>query len=243
MMAPRRADPNAATLGRFPPSQKQTRFHIDYAVMDMAIVSALLEGWAAGRSLARGLPKPVPDRGGLRVDTNSVAEVCRWIFPRMVPGLVELAQEVSRPGYLLKVCGSADDLRMALPPRWHVEATGYFMNATDRWESSVMPAGYTLEVEQKAAVTRVQIRALDGDLAGCGYAAETANAFVYDRIVTAPRYRRKGLGRALMSALQRNCRNPDLPGLLVATEDGHALYRTLGWRVLSTYSTALIPIA
>jgi hypothetical protein len=124
----------------------------------MAISSALLESWVAGRSLARGLPQPVPDRGGLRVDTNSAEEACRWIFPRIVPGLVDLADEVSRPGYLLKVCSSPDDLRAALPVRWQVENTGYFMTATGPWESSVVPAAYRLEVEQVAAVTRVQIR-------------------------------------------------------------------------------------
>jgi GNAT superfamily N-acetyltransferase len=178
----------------------------------------------------------------LRVDTNSAVEVCRWIFPRTSPGVVELAQELSRPGYLLKVCGSADDLRAALPQRWQVEPTGYFMMATDRWESPAMPADYKLEVARVATVAQVQIRALSGDVAATGYAAETAEAFIYDRIVTAPGHRRKGLGRALMTALRETCRNPNLPALLVATEDGRAMYRTLGWRTLSSYSTASVPI-
>jgi GNAT superfamily N-acetyltransferase len=178
----------------------------------------------------------------LRVDTNSAAEVCRWFFPRTSPGLVKLAQELSRPGYLLKVCGSADDLRAALPQRWQVEPTGYFMMATDRWECPAMPDNYKLEVARVATVAQVRIRALSGDVAASGYAAETADAFVYDRIVTAPGHRRKGLGRALMTALRETCRNPDLPALLVATEDGRALYQTLGWRTLSSYSTASVPI-
>jgi GNAT superfamily N-acetyltransferase len=211
--------------------------------MEMAIDSVLLEAWVAGRSLARGLPQPVPDRGGWRVDTNSAVEVCRWIFPRTSPGLVELAQEVSRPGYLLKVCGFADDLRAALPQGWQVEPTGYFMMARGGWDSAAVPADYRLEVEHIAAVTQVQIRAPNGDLAASGYAAETAEAFVYDRIVTAPGHRRKGLGRALMTALRVTSRNPELPGLLVATEDGRALYLTLGWQTLSSYSTASVPIA
>lgn len=210
--------------------------------MDMAISSVLLESWVAGRSMARGLPQPVPDRGGLRVDTNSAEEVCRWIFPQIVPELVDLAAEVSRPGYLLKVCSSPGDLRAALPERWQVESTGYFMTATGRWESSVVSAAYRLEVEQVAAVTRVQIRALDGELAASGFAAETAEAFVFDRIVTAPGHRRKGLGRAMMTALRGMRRNSNVPGLLVATKDGWTLYRTLGWKTLSAYSTASLPI-
>lgn len=211
-------------------------------MIDMAIGSVLLENWVAGCSLARGLPPPVPDRGGLRGDTNSAEEVCRWIFLRIGPGLVELADEVRRPGYLLKVCTSRDDLRVALPAGWHVEATGSFMAATDRWESSIFPAGYRLEVEQVAAVTRVEIRSSDGELAASGFAAETAEAFVYDRIVTAPGHRRRGLGRAMMTALRSTCRNPKVPRLLVATQDGRALYRTLGWKTLTAYSTASRPI-
>lgn len=209
----------------------------------MAIGSFLLENWLAGRSLARGLPPPVPDRGGLRVDTNSSEEVCRWIFLGVGPELVQLAEEVSSPGYLLKVCTSSADLRAALPASWQVEATGYFMTATGHWESSMMPSGYKLEVEQVAAVTRVEIRSLDGELAASGYAAETAEAFVYDRIVTAPGHRRIGLGRTVMTSLRETCRNLTVPGLLVATRDGRALYRTLGWRTLSAYSTASKPVA
>lgn len=210
--------------------------------MDTGVDSALLESWVVGRSLARGLPRPVPDRGGLRVDTNSAVEVCRWIFSRTSPELVELAREVSRPGYLLKTCGSADDLREALPSRWQVEPTGYFMKTVGCWGSLGLSPDYTAEVERVAAVTQVRIRSLSGDLAASGYAAETAEAFVYDRIVTAPDHRRKGLGRALMTALRGTCRNPGVPGLLAATQDGHALYRTLGWQTLSRYSTASVPV-
>jgi GNAT superfamily N-acetyltransferase len=211
-------------------------------VTKMAIDPVLLSRWVYGRSLARGLPQPVSDRNGLRVDTNSAVEVCRWIFPRALPELFQLAREVSRPGYLLKVCEPAHDLRAALPKCWQVEHTGYFMVATDSWESREISAGYTIDVQRSDPVTQVRIRASDGELAASGFAAETPDAFVYDRIVTAPAHRRKGLGRAVMTTLRETRRNPDLPGLLVATEDGRALYRTLGWQTLSLYSTASVSI-
>lgn len=209
--------------------------------MDTAINPILLRAWVAGRSQARGLPGPVLDRGGSRVDTNSDVEVCRWIFPEILPGLLELGRDVRHPGYLLKVCGPTDDLRAAVPNRWQVEPTGYFMMATACWGSPLMPAEYTMKVERIGAVTEVQIRTVGGALVGSGYAAETEEAFVYDRIMTALGHRRKGLGRALMTALQATRHNQGLPGLLVATEDGRALYRSLGWRTLSPYSTASIP--
>jgi len=52
-----------------------------------------------------------------------------------------------------------------------------------------------------------------------GFAADTAEAFVYDCTLTALDHRRKGLGRALMTALRGTRRNPTLPELLVATAD------------------------
>jgi predicted GNAT family N-acyltransferase len=81
----------------------------------------------------------------------------------------------------------------------------------------------------------------DGRLAASGYAAETSEAFIYDRIVTDAYHRRKGLGHAVMATLRSAKRNSANPELLVATEDGKALYSTLGWRIVSPYSTAAVP--
>ncbi|QCB42752.1 hypothetical protein E5673_11415 [Sphingomonas sp. PAMC26645] len=66
-------------------------------------------------------------------------------------------------------------------------------------------------------------------------ATDTAEAFVYDRILTALDRRRKGLGRALTTALRETRHDPNLPELFIATADGRALYPTLGWETLSTY--------
>ncbi|MDD1450352.1 GNAT family N-acetyltransferase [Sphingomonas sp. H160509] len=76
-----------------------------------------------------------------------------------------------------------------------------------------------------------------------GFAADTAEAFVFDRVLTALDHRRKGLGRALMTALREARRDLNLHELLIATAVGRALYRTSGWETLSTYSTASIPMA
>jgi GNAT superfamily N-acetyltransferase len=42
----------------------------------------------------------------------------------------------------------------------------------------------------------------EGALAANGCAAETKGVFIYDRIITEPEHRRKGLGHALMMALR-----------------------------------------
>jgi GNAT superfamily N-acetyltransferase len=65
--------------------------------------------------------------------------------------------------------------------------------------------------------------------------------FIYDRIETSPEHRRKGLGNTIMNALKAHRKSTNAPQLLVATEDGRGLYTSLGWSVLSPYSTAVIP--
>ena len=70
---------------------------------------------------------------------------------------------------------------------------------------------------------------------------EAAGVFVYDRIETAPAHRRRGLGRAVMAALADARRSRAASQVLVATDDGRALYARLGWSVYSTFATAVIP--
>ena len=81
----------------------------------------------------------------------------------------------------------------------------------------------------------------DGELASSGYAAETDHAFIYDRIGTAGKHRRKGLGSVVMTTLQEYKRCATTPELLVASEAGRALYSTLGREALSSYATGSIP--
>lgn len=84
-----------------------------------------------------------------------------------------------------------------------------------------------------------RITAPDGVLAASGHAAEAAGVFIYDRIETAPEHRRRGLGGIVMNALNAHRKSTNAPELLVATEDGRRLYASLGWTVLSPYSTAV----
>lgn len=200
----------------------------------------LLYAWLSARSLVRGLPAPVPDRGGHRVDTGSDEEVRRWVFPQVSAGLVELARSIREPRHLLKLCGTADELRSVLPDGWRLHAPGYFMLGSGTPTEWPMAAGYKIETKRTCHVIEVRVMAGTGALAASGYAAETANAFVYDRIVTAPEHRRKGLGSAVMATLGRTKREASAPELLVATQEGRAFYEALGWRMLSPYSTASI---
>lgn len=203
---------------------------------------ALIAAWLTARSIARDLPPPVPDRGGLRVDTNSEKEVRRWLFPQMVEGLAELAREISSSRHFLKLCGSTEELSGAVPVRWQILPASYVMTAGAATPGALtIPDGYKMESSSTGAKTRIRIFAPNADLAASGYAAEAAGVFIYDRIETAVAHRRRGLGRAVMTALAAARKSPSAPEILVASEDGRTLYESLGWSIYSHYATVTIP--
>ena len=211
-----------------------------WRMTNQGIGPEVLEAWLSARSIARGLPLPIPDHGGFRVHTKSDAEVARWVFPKASYRLEHLARSISSPRYFLKLCGSASDLQAALPSGWMIHAPEYFMQSTVQPPSGHLPDGYRSEVDRTGMVLAARIFSKSGALAASRYAADTNSVFVYDRIVTEPDHRRKGLGRALMQALHDARQQPRSRKLLVATEDGRALYSALGWETISPYCTASI---
>jgi hypothetical protein len=208
----------------------------------MSVDPLILNAWITARSIARGLPQPIAEYGGFRVDTNTDAEVRRWVFPRFGPGIEALGRFLNEPRYFLKLCGEADELRSALPHVWVLHAPSYFMQGSGAHPQRSMPDGYRIDVRRAGMVVEARVLTNEGLLAASGYAAETQGIFIYDRIVTDPGHGRKGLGSVVMAALQSAKELAATPEFLVATEEGRALYATLGWRTISAYSTASIPI-
>lgn len=202
----------------------------------------LLWRWVAARSIARGQPLPVPDRGGMRVDTGLPEEVRRYVFAGPCPGLRELAAAIDTPHVYLKVCAGAAELEGLLPPRWQLQPAGYLMAHDGPPAEPVQPArGYRIALLRDGALNAARILAADGTIAASGHAVEHEGLFILDRILTHPDHRRRGLGRALVTGLVSMQRAPAARRVLVATEDGRALYASLGWHVLSPYSTFVIP--
>lgn len=221
MVANDQIEPLAASHGRRP-----------------GVDAALLHAWLSGRSIARGVPPPVPDHGGFRVDTNSPTERSRWVFPWIMPEIARLARTIHAPRLFVKLCGTDADLRSQLPGGWHLHAPAFFMQSGGAPVADRTPPGYRVECESAGAQFKVRVLTMDDGLAASGYGGEIDDAFVYDRIVTAPDHRRRGLGRIVMATLQSMRRNAGAAELLVATPEGRALYERLGWRVLSPYATA-----
>jgi predicted GNAT family acetyltransferase len=130
----------------------------------------------------------------------------------------------------------------ALPPRWQLQPQGYLMiSKAQEATASSLPNGYHLQSDRNGPTASAQIIAPDGSLAASGHSAEAVGVFIYDRIITAPEHQRRGLGTIIMNALKAHRVSSNTPELLVATEDGRRLYSSLGWIVLSPFSTAVIP--
>ena len=202
---------------------------------------ALVRGWLAARSLARGLPAPVADHGGWRVDTATEPERQRYVFATAGPGLDHLAATITEPAIFLKLCADAATLRAILPPRWTItDANRMMVTDGPPPPRRPLPAGYIATTTHTAGVAHVAITGPAGDLAASGYAAELDDVFVYDRIVTTEAHRRRGLGHALMTTLATTRRSPRAQQILTATDMGAALYASLGWREYCPYTSAAI---
>jgi GNAT superfamily N-acetyltransferase len=127
-----------------------------------------------------------------------------------------------------------------------MQADGFMMTCDDAPlpGGAALAPGYALEIQDHGARTRrahVRVLAADGSLAASGHIALDERLAIYDRIVTDPAHQRRGLGRAVMHALQALARaHGRHAGVLVATPEGRALYESLGWRVHAPWATAVI---
>jgi len=106
-----------------------------------------------------------------------------------------------------------------------------------------LPMGYEATVMASGDVVQAIVRNSDGVTVASGFAVETGDCFVYDRIFTDAAHRHRGLARALMKILGAARKSPGTRQVLVATEEGRGLYLTMGWAVLSPWTTAFIPEA
>ena len=204
----------------------------------------LVRDWLAARSIARGLPAPVEDRGGWRVETGLPTETRRYVFASVSEGLQGAAQTISSPLIFLKLCGSSAAMRAVVPVRWQVHEGGHFMTFEGGASAAARPpAGYVIEMSESGDAITARILTRDGALAASGFAARANGVFIYDRIATQAAHRRRGLGSAILGALASKRRPADTRQALVATEEGRLLYARLGWVVRSPWTTAVIDSA
>lgn len=204
---------------------------------------ALVERWLTGWSLSRGAPLPHSLDGGLVVEVGKPEQLRRHVFLDAGQALQACADRIRDPFIFLKAAVEPQVLRQALPARWHIESPGYLMLGPAQALNNVaMPQGYQTSFEKQHGAHVVKVIHDSGDLAASGRIVLHGQTAIFDQIETAETHRRRGLGSVVMQSLDSIAKQAGInERLLVATEDGRALYTRLGWSVISPWSTAVLP--
>jgi hypothetical protein len=207
-------------------------------------IASLLPIWVRGWALARGTkPAEIMPDGAIKVEVGLPDQLVRYVIPDNKLHVVErLARELTEPATWLKVCAEREQIAPLLPPRWQFSDPRFLMHATLATPYNLsVPDGYALTLTETGALTHAGISTLGGQQAAEGNLILLGRYAVFDQIGTAEAHRRKGMGRLIMQALANRALARDAnQGILVATEDGQQLYRTLDWQTLSPYTSACI---
>lgn len=183
--------------------------------------------------------------GGWRVEVNEPDQVARYVFPRADETVAHLTQAIRPALTPIKVCASAQEVTPLLAPPWTVQRTSLMMTNPSL---TIAPPdqcdGYFVAVTGAGNVLIAMAVTRSGDIVAGGRVALVGDIAVFDQISTQEAHQRKGLGSAVMRALENEAADRGAArGILVATDAGCALYLTLGWQVYAPYTTAIVPSA
>jgi GNAT superfamily N-acetyltransferase len=202
----------------------------------------LLLAWGRGWAASRGTTEPVPlGNGAWRIQVGMPGHRRRDLLPAWpADRLRDWAEGVTAPGAWIKAL--ADPATLQLPAAWQVHATEYLMSTALAAQAlPALPPGYRAERARRGTVIECRVLAADGQTAARAQLGLAGRYAVFDQVVTEPAHRRLGLGRCAMAWLADAARAGGAEsGLLVATEDGRALYTALGWRVDSPVTAARV---
>ncbi|WP_017611671.1 GNAT family N-acetyltransferase [Nocardiopsis salina] len=197
--------------------------------------------WAHGWALSRGVAPPTALGRAHRLEVGLPQHRVRYV----VSGGRDLASHApawNGPGTVVKAFLARDETAAVLGPSWRVGECEALMSTALPGHTDPAPEPYRIQVQSQGATHRALALAPDGRAAAEAWAALHRGHAVFDRVVTDPEHRRRGLGRALMGALGRICADQGAhTGVLVATQDGCALYGALGWSVVCEVTPALLP--
>jgi hypothetical protein len=123
-------------------------------------------------------------------------------------------------------------LREALPTDWTTVDPHHLMTGMFTPGVAELPPSYTTRVVEEGGVLIGSVRDSAGDLASSARLAACGRFGVLDRVRTRAADQRRGLGRAVLTALgNRALAEGVTTGLSSATAEGRALYSALGWAV------------
>lgn len=204
---------------------------------------ALIARWAAAWAISRGAAAPVERHGGLYIHVDQPDQVGRYVFAQPdTESIRPLAAAIDRPLLYLKVCAPADAVRPLLPSGWEIATPGYMMTAplsVMLGRPPALPTEFSIDIMSDGSIIFAHVVDARGEEAARGRIVPMDDLVVFDRIRTAERYQRRGLGSAIMRSLAIEADNRGVrEAMLCATPEGRELYTALGWRLHSDYTTA-----
>ncbi|NQX18183.1 GNAT family N-acetyltransferase [Rathayibacter sp. VKM Ac-2857] len=192
----------------------------------MTEMPELVDRWVAGWSESRAMHAR---RDGDAWLVEVAAETRSREYVIAAPSLPELRRlvgAVSAPEVWLTVVGELDADALEAVAGLDPVTRGERMMTT-RLARTLAPVGVRLEAVGRVAHARIQ---LEGGIAARGQVAVVGGDAVFDRIETAPKFRRRGLGRLVMTGLGAwAAESGATTGLLMASVKGRALYTSVGW--------------
>ena len=202
-----------------------------------------LASWARGYCAARGYGPPVPALNGrsLWFAVGKPDQVGRYVL--VDQGLEALAQ-LREPHVYVEIAGPRSALAREIPDGWQIRSPAFLMVAGDgpREARRAPPDGIAIERTAGERSIEVLARASDHRLAARGVVGIDGDVAVFDQIVTEPEFRRRGLGSVVMHELADAAATAGATRrILIATEDGRALYTRLGWTVVTDVVSLISP--
>ncbi|GAB3653877.1 GNAT family N-acetyltransferase [Glycomyces tarimensis] len=194
-------------------------------------IPELVMAWGRGRAVSRLTPQPVAVPGGFRafVDADR-ARVRHVLHTYTSEDLRLLAKARTAPGEEIKIAGPRAMLSDVLPADWVMKEAGHLMTTPFTPAAAEVPAGYRIEVTTEAELTVAVARDGDGEAAASARLGRSGEFGVFDKVQTEVSHRRRGLGSTVMRALTSRAAELGMrTGLLVASDEGRALYERLGW--------------
>lgn len=200
--------------------------------------------WLKGWSLSRELPLPVVYKSGFRINVDDEKQKIRYVFSELNDDFIQLSQSINEPWVYLKVCTSADEIRNVIPDKWELQPQGYMMCCFGPMSIPEVRLhdDYQIDYHHDHSTYIVKITTKNGEPASIGRVILVDDLAVYDRISTENNHQRKGLATFLMKELEKIALSKGIDrNFLVATEQGKSLYKQLGWKIYSLYTSIVIP--
>lgn len=190
-----------------------------------------LETWAVGYCRARGYLDPEPGPAGLWMRIDLPEQVGRHVLTAFEPDAYRrLVASVTEPFVYVEALAPRAAVLALTPDGWTPRDAHWLMTTTLTAAEAALPAGYSARLVEGPLTVNLEIDAPDGTPAATGRCGLNGAVATFDRIVTEEAHRRLGLGKAVMNRLSAAVlARGAATGVLIATPDGRALYRAMGW--------------